>query len=429
MTYDEALDYLASAGKFGINLGLARINKLLDLMNRPEKRFKTVHITGTNGKGSTTAMVAAILQSSGIRTAMYTSPHLTDYTERMKINGEPVSRQAFAGAIEHVSTFVEQMTMEGFDHPTEFEIITAAAFYYFAAAGVEYAVIEVGLGGLLDSTNVITPEIAVITNVSLEHTDRCGETITEIAVHKAGIIKQGVPVVTTAKSEALNVIYATAERMHASLYSLDRDFSVQWRGTEGWGQKVTIRTSKFGNIVGVKLNLLGNHQLENCAAAVMAAKVLAEKEARITNQGILTALGTVRWPGRFEVFPGQPLAIVDGAHNPDGATALRRTLDELISNRPLVFVLGILRDKDVSGIIRALIRPGDKVVTVRPDSERAADCIEIAREIGSSAQAVGEVEAGIEQAIALAGPQGVVCIAGSLYLVGQARRVLLSRQK
>ncbi|MDR3590223.1 MAG: bifunctional folylpolyglutamate synthase/dihydrofolate synthase [Negativicutes bacterium] len=425
MTYDQALEYLASLNKFGMNFGLERIEKLLELMRHPERRFKSIHITGTNGKGSTTAMLAAILTASGIKTARYTSPHLLDYTERMTINSEPAARSAFAEAIAHTSRFVAEMTAGGWEHPTEFEVLTAAAFHYFAAAGVEYAVIEVGLGGLLDSTNVIIPELAVITNVTLEHTDRCGNTVAEIAHHKAGIIKQGAPVITAAAGEALAVIGKTAADKAAPLYVAGRDFTGLGSGLTGRCQSVTVTTRRYGDLGPFSLALLGRHQAENCALAVMASRVLAEREPRITTAAIGQALSTVVWPGRFEVVGNQPTVILDGAHNPDGARALRATLDEVCPGREIVFLLGVLADKDVVGITGALIRAEDAAVVVRPESERAADPAAVARLLATSrVQTVASIEEGYARALGLAGPDGVVCVAGSLYLIGAARAVI-----
>lgn len=423
MTYEQALEYLATLGKFGINLGLARIEKLLDLMGRPERRFRSVHVTGTNGKGSTTAMLASILQAAGIRTGMYTSPHLEDYTERFVIDGQPVSHAELAAAIAHTRRFVDAMTAEGWEHPTEFEVLTAAAFHIFSAAGVEYAVVEVGLGGLLDSTNVILPEVAVITNVTLEHTDRCGSTLAEIAAHKAGIIKPAVPVVTAARGEALDVIRRTAESKGAPLSVLGRDFYAEPSGLDGWRQQVAIISRRHGDMGRLSLSLLGRHQAENAAVAVLAALTVAEKDKRVTPDAIRAGLADARWPGRFEIVPGRPVVVIDGAHNPAGAAVLRATLDEVFPGRPVVFVLGILGDKDVEGITDLLVRAADGVVAVKPLSERAADHDRVLAAVRAERrEAADTVAGGVERAIELAGPDGVVCVAGSLYLVGPARR-------
>lgn len=425
MTYEEALSYLASLNRFGMNFGLARIEKLLELMRHPQRRFKTIHVTGTNGKGSTTAMVAAVLQAAGIRTGMYTSPHLEDYPERMQVNGLAVSRQAFAEAVEYTGGLVDGMVAEGWEHPTEFEVLTAAAFYYFAATGVEYAVIEVGLGGLLDSTNVITPAVSVITNVTLEHTDRCGGTVEEIAYHKAGIIKGQVPVVTAARGAALDVIRRTAAEKAAPLYVLGRDFHGSSAGVKGFRQSISVTAGDQGELGPVEFNLLGRHQTDNAAVAVMTALVLAGAEPRITRDAIRSGLAEVRWPGRFEVVPGEPPLVVDGAHNPDGARVLRATLDEVFPGKAISFVLGILADKDIAGITGGLVRETDSVITVRPLSERAADPAALAGVITAGlVEAAESIMAGITRARELAGSDGVVCVAGSLYLIGEARRLI-----
>lgn len=427
MNYEQTLAYLENLSKFGINLGMARIERLLELMHHPERRFKSIHVTGTNGKGSTTAMLSAILTASGIKNGMYTSPHLTDYPERMVVNGREITREEFAQAITYTSEFVTQMLAEGFEQPTEFEVITAAAFYYFAAIGVEYAVIEVGLGGLLDSTNVIIPEISVITNVTLEHTDRCGSTIADVARHKAGIIKDGVPVVTAAQGEALTIIKKTAAEKKAKVYVKEEDFFSQFKGLANGQQQVAVEAGRLGKLEG-DLNLIGCHQVENSAVAVTTALLLGTMDCRVTTEAIKSALAVVRWPGRFEIVPGNPLIIIDGAHNPDGARVLRQNLDQVFPGQHITFALGILRDKDVSGIIRALIRTTDTVVTVQPLSYRAATPEEIAREIEAQhVEAAASIEDGIDRAKQLAGADGIVCVAGSLYLIGEARQVILNK--
>jgi dihydrofolate synthase/folylpolyglutamate synthase len=429
MTYEEALEYLATLGKFGINLGLARIEKLLALMGHPERQYKTIHVTGTNGKGSTAAMLAAVLKAAGSRAALYTSPHLEDYTERFVVDGEPVDRAALAAAIAHTRGFVDAMTAEGWEHPTEFEVLTAAAFHLFAVAQVEYAVVEVGLGGLLDSTNVITPAVAVITNVALEHTDRCGSTVAEIAAHKAGIIKPGVPAVTAARGEALDVIRREAGAKGAPLHALGRDFYAEAAGSDGLRQQLAFVGRRHGDLGRFSLALLGRHQVENAAVAIMAALVLADGDQRLSPAVIGEGLAATRWPGRFEVLPGRPTVVIDGAHNPAGAAVLRATLDEVFPGRPVVFVLGILADKDVAGVRDALVRAGDGVVAVRPESDRAADPAAVLTGLDAArAEAAGTVAAGVDRAGELAGPDGLVCVAGSLYLVGPARRYAIGRQ-
>ncbi len=425
MTYEESLHYLANLCKFGINLGLVRIEKLLEMMDHPEKKFKTIHITGTNGKGSTTAMLASILRSANIKTGMYTSPHLAHYTERMMVNGQQITPEQFAKTIKYTSQFVEKIAEDGFGHPTEFEVLTAAAFHYFATCGVEYAVIEVGLGGLLDSTNVIVPEVSVITNVTLDHIDKCGHTISQIATHKAGIIKQGVPIVTGAQGEAFDIIKEFSQEKSAKLYRYGHDFSATFAGLIEHRQNVVIEDEEQGNIGTFTVSLLGHHQVDNCAIAVKTAFVLAKEEERITLSALKKGLLEVCWPGRFEVIPGQPTIIIDGAHNQDGARGLRKNLNEFYGQKEIVFLLGILQDKDVAAILRELIYPVDKVVVVAPLSERAGEPQEIAKQIQAvHVETANSISAGLEQTRLLAGENGVICVAGSLYLVGAARQII-----
>lgn len=425
MTYQQALAYLASLQRFGINLGLARIAKLLELLGHPERRFRSLHIAGTNGKGSTTAMLSAALTAAGIRTGMYISPHLADYTERISIDGQVVSGDEFAAAIGAVAVLADAMPAAGFEHPTEFELITAAAFRLFAAAGVEYAVIEAGLGGRFDSTNVIVPEVAVITNVTVEHADRLGPELVDIAGHKAGIIKAGKPVVTAADGEALVIIRAEAAAAGAPVYAAGQDFVCESAGMREGKQVVRFRTAN--RECQYVCSLLGRHQAENTGLALMALRLLPEP--RLTEAAVRTGLATALWPGRFEILAHQPELIVDGAHNPAGAKALRQTLDELYRGRPIVFVLGMLADKDIAAVAKTLVRPADRVVAVRPNSPRAAAAAAIAALFpGGQATVSTTVDAGIRQAVTLAGDDGIVCVAGSLYQVGDARKAILDGQ-
>ncbi len=428
MTYEQALAYFESLGKFGIQLGLARIEALLERLGHPERRFRSVHVTGTNGKGSTTAMIAAILNEAGIRTGMYTSPHLIDYPERLQLCGSDISRQAFADVIDRTKAAADAMIADGLESPTEFEVLTAAAFFWFAREQAELVVVEVGLGGLLDSTNVILPDLAVITNVTLEHTDRCGDTVEEIALHKAGIIKPGVSVVTGAAGAALTVIEAAAKRNGSACELLGRDFAVTGSRVDRVRQIFELRVGQTPP-ESYSIRLLGNHQTENAALAVRVCQLLAQRDERLTPAVIRDGLAKAVWPGRFEIFAGAPLLILDGAHNPDGIRTLRQTLDEVFPDRAIVFLFGVLADKNHAEMAQTLFRRCDRAVVVRPHSDRAAAAEDIAREIIEYVAAVktgGTIGEGLELAKEWAGPDGIVCAAGSLYMIGEVRRIVVS---
>ncbi|WP_027405734.1 folylpolyglutamate synthase/dihydrofolate synthase family protein [Anaerovibrio sp. RM50] len=479
MNYSESLQYLEELNVFGTSLGLVRIKKLLELMGNPQNEYKTVHVTGTNGKGSVTCMLTEILKESGIKVGMFTSPHLDSYTERVIINGEEISQDKFSAAITVVSDLCDFMVGEGDEHPTQFEVLTAAAFYIFMKEKVEYAVIEVGLGGLLDSTNVITPEVSVITNVSFEHADKCGGTLEGIAEHKAGIIKAGVPVITGAAGKALEIIREKAAENKASIYVAGEDFDA--KPTKPLGQlSIPPNLGNVGNgsmnpsmidlqiealsalpygrcesgdttktqlveftshndqmaSMDYKLALMGLHQVGNSGLAAAAAMLLAVDDLRITQRALKKAMTSVKWPGRFEVMARDGFElIIDGAHNPAGIKTLRDSLDYYYPGRKRIFVLGILRDKDFEGMMEALLRPEDTVIFTTPLSERAAqpaDLLEYANV--NEKEAVDEPRTALERGMALAeasvteGKETVLICAGSLYLIGYLRAFLKSEK-
>ena len=427
MTYQEAIAYLEGLSRFGIRLGLERMQELVIRLGHPEKKYPTIHITGTNGKGSTTACLAAILQEAGFRTGMYTSPHLERYTERMRIDGLEVEEAVFADAIEQTAAAAQEMERDGLEHPTQFEVLTAAAFVMFAAMKVDYAVIEVGLGGSLDSTNVIESRVAVITNVTLEHEDRCGSTIREIAEHKAGIIKKNSRVLTAAQGEALEVIRRRAADCGAVVQVLGEEWQAQMQSVSLTGIAWMLQQPN-GSSWPLQARLVGEHQVYNASLAVMAA--LTVREIAANQEAVARGLAKACWPGRFEVLRTQPPLVVDGAHNPAGAAVLRRTLDQVFPGREVLFLLGILKDKDIEGITGLLVREQDRVIAVRPLSERAAEAGELASHFPPhQVEAVPDWEEGVNRLLELAEqePRKVACVAGSLYLLGAVRPLLLQK--
>lgn len=433
MNYQEAISYLEGLKIFGIRLGLTRIERLLELLDMPQDRYRTIHVTGTNGKGSVSAMVEGVLRRSGIHTGFYSSPHLVSYTERIRVDGQNISEQDFAEGMTVIRAKIEMMLAEGAECPTQFEVLTALGFYYFAKCQVEYAVIEVGLGGTLDSTNVITPEVSVITNVTMEHADKLGGTLHSIAENKAGIIKEGVPVVTAAKGEPLEVIRAVAEEKNADIFVAGEDFCSQFLSCDGRTQKLEFTSELLGiDHQLYELHLLGVHQVENSAVALMTIRLLHNIDERLTMTTVREALRLVSWPARFERLDlGQQAIVVDGAHNPAGMRALRESLDEIFPVEERVLLLGILKDKDIDTMLDILLRPNDTVVVTVPQSERADSAADLSRRVAPAVQHVEAFEnnkEALNRALELANGEKLLVIAGSLYLVGGVRQMLLKRE-
>ncbi len=420
MNYQESLAYLDSLGKFGIRLGMERIEALLEELGRPERGLRLVHVAGTNGKGSVASIIASILSAAGLKTGKFTSPHLVRYNERIALDGRDVSDEELAQVLTRVREAAAALLAAGRgEQPTQFEVLTAAAFLYFAQQGVDYGVIEVGLGGLWDSTNVITPLVSVITNIQHDHMDRCGSSLAAIAGQKAGIIKEGVPLVTAAEGEeALEVILAAAASRHAPCYLYGRDFWGEEEASSMAGQRFTLHVGPAW-AASYRLTLPGEHQVVNASVALMAARLLAAQDRRITEDALQAGTAAARWPGRLELVARHPDVILDGAHNLEGAQALRRALDKYYPAAQRSFVLGMMGDKDMAGVLGALLRPADRVYTVRADQgSRAAEAQVLAELAGAGAVAVDSLEQAYAQALAACGPEGVVCVCGSLYLVG-----------
>ena len=431
MNYAEALLYLDELNTFGIRLGLVRMEELCARLGNPERCYATIHIAGTNGKGSVTQMMDAVFRASGIRAGRYLSPHLISYTERMSVDGHDISEERFAELLTRVRAAADEMVAAGHEHPTQFEALTALAFLYFAEEQVEVAVIETGLGGLLDSTNVVEPALTIITNVAMDHADRCGGTLLGIAEHKAGIIKEGVPVITAATGEPLEIIERRAEELGADVFVCGEDFSAQLFFPKEGGQRVAFHSVVCREPEPFDLGLAGVYQAENAALVIMAAKLLEREDARVTEHAIRVALRTVRHPARFEILMQENLPIViDGAHNPAGMRALRAGLDAYFPDLPRVFLLGILKDKDIDAMLAALLRTGDQVITVRPNSERAAaaDVVAaIAAGMGLDTHACSDAAAALAEAQARARAGNALLVAaGSLYLVGGIRAMLMT---
>ncbi|MDI3538528.1 MAG: dihydrofolate synthase / folylpolyglutamate synthase [Bacillota bacterium] len=428
MNWQEAAAWLESLGRFGSRPGLERIEKLLGKLGHPEQGLKVIHVAGTNGKGSVCAFVSSVLAAAGYRTGLYTSPHLVEYRERFQINGTLISLEELAALLTDVRRASLEAAGAGGEEATEFEVLTAAAFLYFATQKVDYLVLEVGLGGRLDATNVVRPEVAVITHISYDHTAVLGCRLAEIAREKAGIIKPGCPVVMAPQEEeAAEVIAAVAAERRAPLHRVQAECTVIPRRQSLSGQSFDLCISGR-SYRDLSISLLGDHQVDNAATAALALTVLSSKGAAVSEDALRQGLAAARWPARFEVVLRSPVVVIDGAHNPDGAEALARAVQAYLPKRRLILVLGVLGDKDVPAVLRALGPLAQVAVVTRPASPRAAEPEHVASGLRAYVPEVyvePEIERAVQRALSLAGPEDVVLVAGSLYMAGVARRYLL----
>jgi dihydrofolate synthase/folylpolyglutamate synthase len=398
----------------GSRLGLERIELLMHRLGDPQNELRCVHIAGTNGKGSTATMLASVLTQAGYKTGLYTSPYIYRFHERVKIDGEEISDEALAALAARIKPQVESMV----DQPTEFEIITALTFLYFKEQNCDIVVLEVGLGGRLESTNIIrTPEVAVITSIGLDHTDVLGDSLEAIAMEKAGIIKAGAPVVLYHQSRVVTqVIRAKCEENGSPLTITDDTQLVSLRGSLD-GQVFHYRDRRE-----LAISLVGLHQLHNAAVALDTLDVLSGKGYHISEEAIRRGLAKTRWPGRLEVLCRTPLFMVDGAHNPEGAKALADCLGRYLKGKKLTFLVGVMADKDDAAMIAATTPFAVRYITVTPENPRALPSATLKSRIEEvfSGEVIdaGGVTNGLR--LALAG-QGDVCAFGSLYMIGAIR--------
>jgi len=419
VTYPEALDYLTSLGRFGIKLGLERTLALLHALGDPHELFQGVHVGGTNGKGSVCAMVASVLQAAGYTVGLMPKPHLISYTERIQVDQHPIAEADFAALLTEIQPAINKVAAE-LGPPTEFEILTSAALYYFARAGIDLLVCEVGLGGRLDSTNVLDLGVSVITNVALDHTQHLGSTLEAIAVEKAGIIKPDSLAVTAARPPALGVIEEAARTQRIPLLRLGQEVTAA-AVDKGWaGVEVTI-TTPAGSYERLRVPLLGLHQAENAALAVAAIDALRSRGWEISDGPLRDGLARTRWPGRLEIIERHPIVLVDGAHNP---AALERTVEavqKLAYERGLVVVFGAMKDKDRPAMLGQLARLGAPVIFAPINWHRAASPFELAAHFRGEVEAevCVPLSAAMTRARERAGPDGIVLVCGSLYLVGE----------
>lgn len=429
---------------------LAQVRALLEALGNPQQRFRSVLIAGTNGKGSTAATLASILGAAGHRTALYTSPHLVRVNERIRIDGLPIGNAEFTALYDRVEAVARRLVTDGKLpwHPSFFEMLTAMAFTFFAEQQVDLAVLETGMGGRLDATNVVEPLVSVITDISLDHQKFLGNTVAEIAREKAGIIHPGGIVVTLPQHPEANqeIGNAVLERKATAISAVpyvpplapgvnpataSTNVSEDTAATKGYNR---YPLDVMGEQILVESQLIGRHQLRNLALAIATAEQLSRLGQKVSARDIETGIRQTRWPGRFQIFPpvaGQPEIVLDVAHNPAGAWALRSALSERYPERRLVFVFGVMRDKAMREIAEILFPLADQVIAVRASNPRAASTEEIraaGERISTGITAEATVAAAMNRARERAGENGVVVITGSIYIVGEALAALEQRQ-
>jgi len=413
---EEPLNYLDSLKSAGIRPGLGPVRRLLKRLGSPQDRFRSILVGGTNGKGSIASSLACVLQAAGYRTGLYTSPHLVDFRERIRLGGVPIPG-------EDLKALIRQVRGAAQEEVTYFEFSTALAFLHFAASPVDVAILEVGMGGRLDATNVVRPELSVISNVAMDHTDHLGPRLADIAREKAGIIKTGRACVTAARQAVvLEVLETTCRRRRARLLRVGREIRVRSRpdgALDCTAPGLAVRE--------LSLSLRGGHQRENAACVLGALGVLRERGFLIGDEAVREGLSGVRWEGRMEMVGMRPAVLLDGAHNPAGAAALAKALGG-IGYRRLILVLGVLADKNWKGMLRRLVPRAHRVIPTRPPEDRALAPRILAGEArrwNRNVEIVDDPRQAMRAALQGAGRSDLVCVAGSLYLVGAVRPLMI----
>ena len=419
MNVHQCIDYIHSKFRKGSIPGLHRMAELLEMLGNPQRELKYVHIAGTNGKGSTAAMSASILNAAGYRTGMFTSPYIYRFHERIQLCGEQIADEDLVEVVNHVYPYAERMA----DPPTEFELVCAIAFEYYRRKKADIIVLECGMGGELDATNIIpAPEVAVITNIGLDHTDALGDTLEKIAGAKAGIFKEGCHAVVYRGTPGVEAVFeqVCAEK-NIPLRKADFDTLVN-KSLDLFGQVFDCGQRKD-----IELPLLGEHQMFNGSVVLSVMDALKERGWQISEEHIRTGMRTVTWPGRFDIVSREPLFIIDGGHNPQCIEALVKNIRDYLVGRRVIALVGVLADKDYADMFRPVMELVEQFVCITPDSPRkleAADLARYLRGVGAQAEGCGDMDSGIRRCLELAGKDGAVLCFGSLYSIGAVKASL-----
>ena len=426
MKYEEAMKYITEVGNFGSNYGLERTYKLLEHLGNPERDLKLIHIAGTNGKGSTTSMITEILMGEGYKVGMYTSPFIEEFEERIQINRNNIPKESLAILMDEIKVAVDKVIEAGYNHPTEFEIITVLMLLYFKKENIDFGVIEVGLGGTLDSTNVIKPIIQVITSISFDHTNLLGNTLEKIAREKAGIIKRGIPtVIYPQQEEVLKVIKNKCFEMDSELYIANNE-NLKFKNIVNLDKPYQLL--KYNNEIDILLPLLGEHQIINLSVAMQAIEVLNNKNIiDISIANIVKSIKNVSWKGRLEVLSNNPYVVIDGAHNIQGIKTLSRNIKKYFKYENLYLILGILADKDVEEMIKIITPMAKKVYSVTPNSIRGELAESLKDEVSKfnkNCKAFDKYEEAYLEALNDASEKDLILASGSLYMIGDMRKII-----
>lgn len=430
--YQKALDYIYSFVDYSLTknlryspekFNLSRMTSFLELIGNPHLDYATIHVAGTKGKGSICAMITSILSHSGYKTGFYSSPHMIDFSERIRIGDRLISQEKIAEYVDYFKPFIDQV-----EEITTFEITTALAFKYFSDQKVDFAVVEVGLGGRFDATNVVTPKVSVISSISFDHTKILGNTLSKIAFEKAGIIKNKVPVVVSKqKSTALKMIQSIALERNAPLINAKESYRmVSGKKTLDY-QDFTIQEDSTST-EWIRLPLIGSHQLDNARTAFAVVNELRKQGIKISTAAVKNGFEQVDWPGRLEILQRDPLVIIDGAHNPDSFRNLANTIKEYLAGRKVIFVLGASEDKNIRTMLRIIKPVVDHLIITKSTHPRAMDINKIqefADTIGISCMCVEEVEDAKEKAESLSNGNSVIIASGSIFIAGAFREMYL----
>lgn len=433
MKYQEAMDYIESIQSYGIVPGLESITQLCGRLGNPQNKLRFVHIAGTNGKGSALAYISTILKCAGYRVGRYISPVIFEYRERIQVNGRNITKKALCEGVELISNICYEMVQEGLPHPTPFEVETALGFWYFDKMECDIVVLETGMGGRYDATNVIqSPEAAVLASISMDHMKFLGKSLMEIAGHKAGIIKPGCTVVSACQPpEAMAVVRQTAEDMHCVLRVADEGGIQNLR--RGSGKAIERQRFDYESADGhvwkqLEISLGGVSQPANALLAIETVLALVERGFEVKEAAIRKGLRETVWQGRFSVIARKPLFVVDGAHNEDAARKLAQSVEFYFTNRRIIYIMGILRDKEYEKVIALTHSYADQIITITPPSNpRALTAYELAQEISKvhpQVTAVDSLEEAVEMAGLLAGPEDVILAFGSLSYLGRLIKIV-----